>query len=100
MQLASSCGRLDVAIGAVVVVLVVEPWSFRDWTDAIVKDEPASRAIVTKGEPLAKWALASPNLKEAVSSSYETSSGFSNFSVFIMRSATKASTTLSLVTAR
>ena len=54
MQDASSCGRLDVAIGAVVVVLVVEPWSFRDWTDAIVKDEPASRAIVTKGEPLAK----------------------------------------------
>ena len=97
LQDASSCGRLDVAIGAVVVVLVVEPWSFRDWTDAIVKDEPASRAIVIKGEPLAKWAFASPNLKEAVSSSYETNSGFSNFSVFTMRSATKASTTLSLV---
>ena len=51
---ASSCGRLDVATGAVVVVLVVEPWSLRDWTDAIVKDEPASSAIVTNGEPLAK----------------------------------------------
>ena len=100
MHDASSAGRLDVATGAVVVVFVVEPWSFRDWTDAIVKDEPASRAIVIKGEPLAKWAFASPNLKEAVSSSYETSSGFSNFSVFTMRSATKASTTLSLVMAR
>jgi len=45
---------LDVATGAVVVVLEVEPWSFSDWTDAIVKDEPASNAIVTNGEPLAK----------------------------------------------
>ena len=54
MHDASSCGRLDVAIGAVVVVLVVEPWSFRDWTDARVKAEPASRAMVTKGEPRAK----------------------------------------------
>ena len=54
MQLASSAGLLDVATGAVVVVLVVEPWSFRDWTEAIVRDDPASRAIVTKGEPRAK----------------------------------------------
>ena len=54
MQLASSAGLLDVATGAVVVVFVVEPCNFKDWTDAIVKDEPASRATVTKGEPLAK----------------------------------------------
>ena len=100
MQLASSAGLLDVATGAVVVVFVVEPCNFKDWTDAIVKDEPASNAIVIKGEPLANKALASPNLKEAVSSSCETNSGFSNFSVFIIRSATKASTTLSLVMAR
>ena len=54
MHDASSCGRLDVAIGAVVVVLVVEPWSFRDWTEASVTDEPASNAIVRNGEPRAK----------------------------------------------
>ena len=45
---------MDVATGAVVVVFVVEPCNFKDWTDASVSDEPASRAIVTKGEPLAK----------------------------------------------